>query len=422
MKPMKRVHVTVLVGAAIAVAATVAATPLLISSFVTTYMGCTVPSVGDPGPTYASRINDCLEIIDAHDHSAGKGTKVTPAGFNVNVALELNEFDLTEARSIRFQEDAVVIDGDDVRAIYTDGVDLFYVDDSGNEIQLTESGAIAGTPGSITGMTGSASVVYSSLSDTFAFTDDGGRPAGGDFGCVRIAEEVVGGKGPIICSNAATAADFAFTFMAALPAANRLTCLDASGNFSTCTATAQAQALVVATSTSSATMSTTGDASIGDDLIVYGGSTGTASDSGGTTKSVTGTGTSSTAPIDIGGVTFSGLTASQAYFISCRFQVESDADTTGVQIGLDFSPAPSSVAADCGAWLSTAVWTYTSLTSDDGRCVMPSNLDGQSTYTLSGWFENSAATTSVVPRLRSEVGASTVTVYAGLCTVVPANP
>lgn len=406
---------------AVAVAA-VTASSVAIASYTSTYMGLTIPEVGDPGPTYASNVSDALDLIDAHDHSSGKGTYITPAGININADLPMNIEDLTEVRTIRFTGVPTVPEGGELLSLYTNGEDLFYVDISGDDIQITANGDVAAPNGVISGMTGSASVVYSSLADSYAFTDDGGRPAGGDFGCIRVAEEVVGGKGPVICSNAATAADFAFTFMAALPASNRLTCLDASGNLSTCTSVATAQSLVVTSSVNAASVTASGALVAGTTVTASGG-VGVASTTGGSTKACDGTGTSSTSPTDIGGCGFTGLTASQAYFISCRFAVDSAAATTGVQIGLDFSPAASSAQYDCGSWSSTSVWTYAATTGDDSRCVMTSTVAGaNSAYTLSGWFENAASTTSVTPRLRSEVGASAVTVYAGSCTVTPANP
>lgn len=398
------------------------AIPLAIASTVDPNMGFTNPEVGDPGTGYATNLRNSLTTIGAHDHTTGKGIKVPTAGININADLEFNASDATELRTARFDTTGATIVASDRRALYHVAGELFYIDDAGLATQITNNGSVAGPVGTITGMTGSATVVYSPSTNTYAFTDDAGAPGGLDTGCIRIAEEVVGGKGPVICSDPATAADFNVFFPTALPAANRALCLNASGSISTCTASAAAEAFVVATSTSSGTLSATSTIVAGTTLRALSGGFGVASTTGGDTKSQDGFGMSSTTPADTG-LSFTGLTASQAYFISCRFQVDSAADTTGVQIGLNFTPAASSAQYDCGSWSSASVWTLTATTGDDSRCATASTVAGaQSTYTMSGWFENSASTTTVDLRLRSEVGASLVTIYAGMCTVIPANP
>ena len=395
---------------------------IVVASDTSALMGMEIPAPGDAGPTWATNLQEALEIVDAHDHSAGKGTKVTPAGINVNVDLEMNLQDLTEVRTVRFDSTAVTIAGTDRRALYNIGGELAYIDEAGNITTITNNGSVNGVAGSIDGMgSTTADVTYSDATDTFSFTSNTGFPAKGDFSTVRIAEHVAAGKGPILTSNAATAADYNWIFPAALPAANRLLCLDAAGDLTTCTASAAAEALVVATSTSSGTMSATSTIVAGTTVRALTGAFGLASQTGGDTQSIDGAANSTTTPSTV--ATFPGLTASGAYFVTCRFQVSSAADTTGVQIGLDFSPAPSSAQYDCGSWSDASVWTYQATTGDDSRCAMTSTVAGaESSYTLSGWFENSAATTSMDVRLRSEVGTSLATIHAGICTVVPANP
>lgn len=397
--------------------------PLALAATVDPNMGFTNPEVGDPGTGYATNIRASLTTIGAHDHTAGKGLKVPTAGYNENADHEMNQNDLTEIRTLRFDPTGATIVASDRRALYHIGGELAYIDDAGLITTITNNGSVSGPVGTITGMTGSATVVYSPSTNTYAFTDDAGAPGGLDSGCIRIAEEVVGGKGPVICADPATAADFNFTFPSALPGANRVLCLDASGALTGCTASAAAQAFVVATSTSSGTISATSTIVAGTTVRALTGGFGVASTTGGDSRAANATGNTTTTPADIGGTSFAGLTASEAYFISCRFQVSSAASTTGVQIGLDFSPAAASAAYDCGSWSDTSVWTYQATTGDDSRCVMTTTVAGaESTYTLSGWFLNSAAATSVVARLRSEVAASLVTVHAGLCTVTPATP
>lgn len=403
---------------------------LVMASTTSPFMGMEVPEVGDSGPTYAENIIEAFEIIDAHDHTDGNGTQVPTAGININADLPMGPNDagandLIRARTVRFTTSALVVGASDRRALYQCGGELCYVDEAANITTITNNGAVNGTPGSITGMTGSAGVAYSALTNTFAFTADDGTPALGDYSTVRIAENVVGGKGPRLKSNAATAADFDWIFPAALPGANRLLCLDAAGDVSTCTASAAAQALVIATSTSSATMSTTADASVGDELRVYGGSYGTASTTGGDTRAAQTTSTTSTSPGAVAGLTFNAadLQANTVYAIDCTLAAQGAATTTGIQPGIDVSAAVTNIQIECGAWDAASLYTRTSFSSDDGACAMAENPtagSGQTRIEMSGIIEMGSPAASVTVRLRSEVGGSNVTVFGGSsCTLIP---
>ena len=64
----------------------------------TTNMNLTLPTVSiTVGPEWATLLNAALTDIDAHDHTSGKGVKITPAGLNINADLELNGNAITEA-------------------------------------------------------------------------------------------------------------------------------------------------------------------------------------------------------------------------------------------------------------------------------------------------------------------------------------
>ncbi len=43
-----------------------------------------------PGPDWATNLNTSLDAIDNHDHTSGKGVRITPAAMNINAALEFN--------------------------------------------------------------------------------------------------------------------------------------------------------------------------------------------------------------------------------------------------------------------------------------------------------------------------------------------
>lgn len=127
-----------------------------------------IPTVGsDAGPDYANNLNfDLLSIIDTHDHTSGKGVQITPAGLNINTDLNMNSHSLTDAAGILLVAQSVTPTSN---TIYEAGVDLYFVDGLGNNVRITQSGALAGTPGSISGLVAPASASYVPGSQTFIF-------------------------------------------------------------------------------------------------------------------------------------------------------------------------------------------------------------------------------------------------------------
>lgn len=136
-------------------------------------MGLTIPVVSQQvGPSYAQNINDSLSLVDAHNHSNGSGVQITPYGLNISSDLTFLNNNATTLRSARFQSQTnpIAATTPDLNCLSVGGVDLYYNDGNGNQIRLTQSGGIAGSPGSITGLVSPASVTYSA--PTFVFQSD----------------------------------------------------------------------------------------------------------------------------------------------------------------------------------------------------------------------------------------------------------
>lgn len=110
-------------------------------STTTANMSLTKPGVGtEAGPDWATQLNASLDLLDAHDHSTGKGAKVTPAGINVNASLEFNDQKATEVKAVAFESQSSNPSGNS-QAWVKDG-DLYFRDSSGNTVQLTKNGAL----------------------------------------------------------------------------------------------------------------------------------------------------------------------------------------------------------------------------------------------------------------------------------------
>lgn len=184
-------------------------------------MGLPVPGVGvTDGPQYATDLNSCLALVDAHDHSPGNGVLITPTGLNINADLVFNSNNLTLARSIRFaSQSAPIAQPTDLDCVYVSGVDLYYNDGNGNQVRITQSGGVAGSPGSISNLTSPASASYVAADSTFVWQSAANTAASLDCESVILRNSTANSKGLTLSPPNAMGADFSIT-LPALPASN----------------------------------------------------------------------------------------------------------------------------------------------------------------------------------------------------------
>lgn len=198
---------------------------------ISTFMSLPVPIVGqEPGPTYAFDVNNCFTIVDQHNHVAGSGQQIPPAGLNINSDLSFLNNNAIMLRSARFQpQGAPLALVSDLGCIYESGVDLYYNDGNGVQIRLTQGGSIAGAAGSITGLVSPASATYVSGTQTFVWQSDANTPANMDFASAIFRNLVANSFGLTLQPPAAMGSNFTIT-LPTLPAGQRFLTLDNSGN------------------------------------------------------------------------------------------------------------------------------------------------------------------------------------------------
>lgn len=196
----------------------------------TANMNLTVPSVGvTVGPEYANQINASLNIIDSHDHSAGNGVKITPSGLNINSDLPFSENNLTSVRSVRFTSQSTPLAlTTDLDCLYTSGVDLYYNDGNGNQVQITSGGGVAGSPGSITGLVSPASASYVSGSQTFVWQSDANTAANMDAGSLLL-RNITASSFALTLSPPTLTSNYSIV-LPVLPVSQTFLTIDASGN------------------------------------------------------------------------------------------------------------------------------------------------------------------------------------------------
>jgi len=195
-------------------------------------MSLILPTVGSqPSPTWAQDLNASLSIVDQHDHSSGNGVPITPAGLNISSDLSFQENNAVAVRSARFTaQGSPLALPTDLNCAYVSGVDLYYNDGNGNQIQITASGGVAGSPGSIGSLVSPASCTYVSATPAFVFQSAANTPANLDGGSLVLRNISASSNGITINPPGALAASYSVTFPAALPAGQRFATLDASGN------------------------------------------------------------------------------------------------------------------------------------------------------------------------------------------------
>lgn len=202
---------------------------------VTPNMSLSLPTPGPggtAGPTWASMLNTAFEAVDEHDHSTGKGVKVTPSGLNINANLSMGSHDLFSTRSLRLDSQAAVLStATDVRNLYSVNGELYYNDAVGNNVQITSSGSVAGATGTIGGMGGTtASVTYSNVTKSFTFLQAGGQTAKIVAGEYLLYETATATNAVTLKSPTGLAASYNCTFPTATPADTKIMTMNTSGD------------------------------------------------------------------------------------------------------------------------------------------------------------------------------------------------
>lgn len=198
---------------------------------ITPNMSLIVPTIGQElSPTWATDINSSLSLIDSHDHTPGKGVLITPQALSITSDLSFQSNNAIALRSVRFTPQVSPLAlGTDIGCLYEAGVDLYYNDANGNQIRITQSGSVVGTPGSIAGLVAPASVTYTTFNQRFTFQSNVNTSADIDGGSLTIRENIASAKGITLSSPSGLPADYAITLPTALPGSTLPVIMDTFG-------------------------------------------------------------------------------------------------------------------------------------------------------------------------------------------------
>lgn len=102
------------------------------------------------GPEYAVQNTTAFEVVDAHDHSSGKGVKIPVAGLNINAALNFNGNKPYSLLSAQFNSQVAALTGaSNANSVHSVNGDLYWTNGSGIAVQLTSGAAPVTTPGAV---------------------------------------------------------------------------------------------------------------------------------------------------------------------------------------------------------------------------------------------------------------------------------
>lgn len=106
-------------------------------------MNLDLPVVGvTVDPTWATEINAAFDDVDEHDHSTGKGVPVPTDGLNINASLSFQSNDATNLRSVALNNNVSTLPSGDIRALYASGGNLYYNNNSGNPVRITNGSSL----------------------------------------------------------------------------------------------------------------------------------------------------------------------------------------------------------------------------------------------------------------------------------------
>lgn len=222
-------------------------------------MGLTLPTRGPSGAGLWGDTDDAnLGLLDVHDHSTGKGVKITPSGLNINADLPFSAlYAPTQLHRVQFSAIAgAALTGAQRKSLFvSDGTggmvanELYYLTNAGASVQITNGsalnvGSFAGTIGGDYAGVG-AQLNYTDSSKTYDFkesTADSHGWARLQCGGIRLIEFNTTETFFVAhIAPSALAASYTATWPTALPGSQTLAQIDATGQiiFSNTLASAQ---------------------------------------------------------------------------------------------------------------------------------------------------------------------------------------
>jgi hypothetical protein len=138
-----------------------------------------LPVLGGDEGAWDDKINADFRLIDAHDHTANKGARITPAAMNINADLAFGGFFISALGKVSFT--AIAAPSSGARSLFVNSADneLYWRTNAGTNVKLTSGvtintslvGGIAGDYAAV-----GAEVAYDDANDRYTFKQQGTKP------------------------------------------------------------------------------------------------------------------------------------------------------------------------------------------------------------------------------------------------------
>jgi hypothetical protein len=115
------------------------------------------------GPQWATDLTVAMTSIDSHDHTSARGQRLVSASININAAVDLQQFSLLSLKGLGHRSISGSVGLDNT--VYVRSGDLYYIDNSSNNIRLTNGSSL-----DVSGF-GSIRGDYSSTTSVIYYTD-----------------------------------------------------------------------------------------------------------------------------------------------------------------------------------------------------------------------------------------------------------
>lgn len=132
------------------------------------------PTQGGDSGAWDDKINAAFVLVDAHDHTSGKGVAVPVSGLNINADLPLGGFGFTNLGKISFTTIAAPSAGGKNLFVNSADNELYWRSNSGTNVKITSGTTLNFTlVGGIVGDYSSvgAEVAYDDANDQYTFKD-----------------------------------------------------------------------------------------------------------------------------------------------------------------------------------------------------------------------------------------------------------
>jgi microcystin-dependent protein len=200
----------------------------------TPYMGLLLPDpTVTPGPTYATEEVTAFTTIDSHNHTEGNGAPIPTLALDIDNDLPFNGYNATEFRAVRFNSQSATLSlPTDITELYVVNGNLFYNNQLGQPVQITNGAAIDATSiGGIGGdyATSTASVFYTAADETFTFWSNTNTTASIAAGPISFANNTLNSPSITFAPSNTIASSYQLTWPGALPTSNAALQISPSG-------------------------------------------------------------------------------------------------------------------------------------------------------------------------------------------------